>query len=337
MKVGMIGTGLQAKRRAPVLAQSREDSLTAVCSGNPERAKAFAAQYGTKAYDSWQDLVADSALDAVIITSPPDSHRDMTVAALKAGKHVLVEKPLSMTLAEGEEMVAAAKAANRVLKCGFNHRHHPALLDAKKAVDDGRLGKLMIGRCRYGLCGRTGYEKEWRGDTNKAAGGHLMELGIHGIDLFRWFFGEVEQIAGMTGTQYFPMAPLEDNGMAMLRHAGGGICSIHSSLTEWKNLFSFEVFGTEGYLMVEGLGASYGTEKLYVGKRDFSAPFQDVVTEYRGADKSWQLEWEEFAAAIKAGREPLGSGVDGLEALRVVFAAYASQKDGRMIAPSAVR
>jgi predicted dehydrogenase len=104
------------------------------------------------------------------------------------------------------------------------------------------------------------------------------------------------------------------------------MASVHSSLTPWKNVFSFEVFGEDGYLNVEGLGASYGTEKLIAGRRDFSAPFQDTITEFRGGDISWREEWKEFTRAIVERREPIGSGRDGLAAMRVALAAYRSEE-----------
>lgn len=331
MRVAMIGTGLQARRRAPVLAGSKTDSLAVVVSGSATRAKDFASKYRVEGTEDWRGAVARDDIDAVVVCTVPQSHAEITIAALEAGKHVLVEKPLSMTVAEGKAMVAAARKAKRILKCGFNHRHHPAVLQAKKLIDEGRFGKLIVGRCRYGLCGRTGYEKEWRGDPSKAAGGHLMELGIHAIDLYRWFFGEIAEVACMTGDLYFPMAPLDDNGMALMRARSGALLSLHSSLTQWKNLFSFEIIGTEGYFAIEGLGASYGNERLAVGKRDFEAPFQDTITEWRGGDNSWKLEWEEFVAAIGAGREPLGNGDDGLEAMRVALGAYEAERSRRTL------
>ena len=106
---------------------------------------------------------------------------------------------------------------------------------------------------------------------------------------------------------------------------------LHSSLTNWKNLFSFEIFGEDGYFEVEGLGASYGTERLIVGKRDFSAPFQDRVIEYRGGDTSWQSEWYEFKQAIAENRSPLGSDIDGLEVVRATLAAYHAEKSKTVV------
>lgn len=331
MKVAVIGTGLQAQRRAQVVGQSRRDSLAIVVSSDAQRARTFALSHGGEGLADWRAAVTRDGIDAVIICTTPDSHAEIAQAALRAGKHVLCEKPLSRTLAEAEAMLAAAHASGRILKCGFNHRHHPAPVQAKALADKGQFGRLLTGRCRYGFCGRPGYEKEWRSDPAKAAGGHLMEMGIHGIDLFHWFFGEVTEVFAMTGALYFPMAPLDDNGMATMRTKGGALLQLYSSLTQWKNLFSFEVIGEEGYFTVEGLGGSYGTERLIVGRRDFEAPFQDMATEYRGADRSWQLEWEEFAEAVRDMRQPLGNGQDGLEAMRVVLAAYESERTGRAL------
>ena len=158
-----------------------------------------------------------------------------------------------------------------------------------------------------------------------------MEQGIHAIDLFTWFMGEIHEVTSMTGIQYFKNQPLDDNGMAIFRMNTGATVSIHASLTHWKNLFNFQVFGEEGYIEIDGLGSSYGTEKLIFGKRDFEAPFNYHVTEFRGGDKSWSSEWNEFSSAIKEEREPLGNGYDGLSSLRVALGSYEAEKLGRVI------
>ena len=130
----------------------------------------------------------------------------------------------------------------------------------------------------------------------------------------------------MTGIQYFKTQPLDDNGIAIFRTANGALATLHASLTQWKNTFSFEVFDEDGYIMVDGLGASYGTEKLIVGKRDFNAPFNDHLTEFRGGDVSWQTEWKEFDDAITNKREPIGNGDDGLAVMKIALACYESEK-----------
>jgi predicted dehydrogenase len=322
MRVAFIGAGLQTRRRAPVVQQSPDDVLVEIVGHEHAPAGGLAGQLGCDWGTDWRRTVERKDIDAVVVTTPPHVHAEISIAALESGKHVLCEKPLCRTLEEAQAMLDAASRAGRVLKCGFNHRHHPAVLEARHRFEAGEFGRPISGRCRYGICGRPGYEHEWRADPARAAGGQYAEQGVHGIDLFRWFLGDLAEVSCMTAVGYFRAQPLEDNGMALFRSADGALAMLHASLTQWENLFSFEILGDEGYFRVEGLGATYGTEKLYVGKRDFSAPFADLVIQYRGGDSSWQAEWREFKAAIAEGREPLGNGHDGLEAVRATVASY---------------
>jgi len=322
MRVAFVGSGLQTRRRAPIVHQSKDDTLVVIAGTDEASRDALAAQFQCEAAADWRRVIERDDIDAVIVTTPPYVHAEITIAALDSGKHVLCEKPLSRTLEEARAMLAAAERAARVLKCGFNHRHHPAVLEARRRFESGDFGRPISGRCRYGICGRPGYENEWRADPARAAGGQYAEQGVHAIDLFRWFLGDLAEVSCMTAIGYFRDQPLEDNGMAIFRSSAGALAMLHASLTQWENLFSFEILGDEGYFSVEGLGATYGTETLSLGKRDFTAPFQDHVIQYRGGDSSWQAEWVEFKAAIAEGREPLGSGRDGLEAVRAALASY---------------
>jgi len=335
MKVAIIGAGLQCRRRAPVInispATAQKCQLALIADRTFAKAEAAAKNFGCAAAETWQEAVSRKDIDIVLVCTPPHVHAEITIAALQAGKHVLCEKPLARSLAEADAMLAAARKAKRILKCGFNHRHHPAVRQAKKIFDEGKLGKPLFGRCRYGICGRPGYEKEWRADPNQAAGGQFIEQGTHAIDLFRWFLGEINETAGMTANRYFTEQKLDEDGMALFRAANGATAMLHTSLTQWKNLFSFEIFGSDGYATVDGLGASYGTERLTIGKRDFEAPFNESVTEFRGGDVSWREEWQELVAAISEGREPLGNGEDGRKALQIALATYESEKSGKII------
>jgi len=180
----------------------------------------------------------------------------------------------------------------------------------------------MYVRCRHGIGGRPAYEQEWRAQGEISGGGELMDQGLHVLDLARWFLGEFSEVSGFLGTFYWEVAPLEDNAFTILRTATGKTASLHVSWTQWKNLFSFEIFGCEGYITVEGLGGSYGTQRASLGKRDLTAPFRQEVIEYRGEDGSWAQEWKEFKAAIAEGREPLGNGQDGFQAICLAYAIY---------------
>lgn len=322
MRVGMVGAGLQARRRGPVFSKIKDAKLVVISAEHEDHAKALGAQFNCESAKGWEWVGKRTDLDAIIVATPPNLHEPISVLAMNTGKHVLCEKPLARTLDECKTMIQVSQKTGKVLKCGFNHRHHPAMLEAKKLADEGKIGKLLFARCRYGITGEPGREKEWRADPKIASGGHLMEQGIHAVDLSRWFLGDFTEVAGFRETQYWPMGELEDNAFMMMRGKNGVMSSIHTSLLQWKNLFSFEIFGEEGYLEVEGLGSSYGTEKLHFCPKKYGKPFEVTTTEYRGDDKSWLLEWQEFAAAISGKRVPLGSAEDGMEAMRLVFEAY---------------
>ena len=189
MRVAVVGAGLQAKRRIQPVVESPGDELVVVSSGSGETARALADGFGCEAAVGWEEVVARPDVDAVIICTPPHLHADIALAAVQAGKHVLCEKPLARTLEEGERMLAAAAERGVVLRCGFNHRYHPAVRQVREWVDAGLIGEVMFIRCRYGHCGRPGYEADWRSDPRLVGGGHLMEHGIHAIDLIRWLSG----------------------------------------------------------------------------------------------------------------------------------------------------
>jgi predicted dehydrogenase len=331
MRVGMVGAGLQARRRGPVLLNFPETTLVVVSAVQRDHAAPLASRLGCEAAEGWESMVEREDLDALVVATPPHLHAQISIAAMRNGKHVLCEKPLARTIGEAETMVVTARETGRVLKCGFNHRHHPAVQQARRWFDDGRIGDPMFIRARYGIGGRPGYDREWRANPEVVSGGQLMEQGIHVVDLARWFLGEFAQVTAFVETAFWNIKPLEDNAFALFRTAAGTAASIHSSLTQWKNLFSFELYGRDGYIASEGLGGGYGTEKALFGKRDFAAPFAEEVVEFRGEDRSWHDEWQEFAAAVKARREPLGNSVDGREAMRLVFAAYESARAGRAI------
>ncbi len=331
MRVGIVGAGLQARRRGPVLANFPETKLVVVSAVQKDHAAPLASRLGCEAAEGWESMVERDDLDVLIVATPPHLHAPISIAAMRNGKHVLCEKPLAKTIEEAEVMVATARETGRVLKCGFNHRHHPAIQQARQWFDEGRVGDPVFIRARYGIGGRPGYEREWRANPEVVSGGQLMEQGIHVVDLARWFLGEFAQVTAFVETAFWNIKPLEDNAFALFRTGTGTAASIHSSLTQWKNLFSFELYGRDGYIAVEGLGGGYGTEKVAFGKRDFTAPFTEEVVEFRGEDRSWHDEWQEFVAAINEGREPLGNAADGLEAMRLVFAAYDSARAGRTI------
>lgn len=331
MKIGVIGCGLIGNRRARV-AQAAGDEVLLVADINAGAAQEIAAEVGSEWTEDWRAVADHQEIEAVVVATVNKALLPITLASLENGKHILCEKPLGRNGVEAWEMVQAAARHRRILKVGFNHRHHPALRQAQQMAQAGKIGPLMSIRAAYGHGGRPGYDQEWRGNADLAGGGELLDQGVHLVDLCRWFLGDFIQVSGMLGTWFWQIAPLEDNGFALLRTAAGQVATIHTSWTQWKNLFRFEVFGRDGYLSINGLGGSYGTETLTLGiRRPESGPPLVGSWEFSGPDISWQAEWEEFKAAIQEGRQPLGNGQDGYLAARVIDAIYESAKTGGMV------
>ncbi len=331
MRTAIVGAGRQARRRAAAIAGSADSEVAVVTAVPMTSAAALAHEVHADASTDWVAAVVRPDVDSVIVCTPPDLHAEIAIAALRAGKHVLCEKPLARSSAEGQRMVDEACAAGRILWCGFNHRYHPALRQVRAWLDQGNLGEAMYLRAHYGISGRPGYENEWRADPARVSGGQLMEQGIHLVDLARWFLGDFATALGSLGTYFWKEQPLEDNAFAILRKADGRVAMLHSSLTEWRNLFSLELFGTDAYARAEGLGGSYGLETATLGIRDFNAPFAEKCIEYRGTDPCWQLEWEAFVSAAESSGDGLTTARDGVHALRVVEAVYASASSGHRV------
>ena len=328
LRIGIVGVGRIGAQRAREVAHSPDTVLAAVHDADERRARRLAEEYGCDVKRSWEALVTAADVDAVVVATPNQWLAPIALRALNAHKHVLCEKPLALNAALAQALAECAARNGTRLKTGFNHRHHPALQKAHALARSGQIGRLLFIRCRYGHGGRAGYEKEWRADPGQSGGGELVDQGIHAFDLFRWFLGEFSEVYAVLARAFWPVA-VEDNAFCLLRTESGQVASLHASWTQWKNLFSFEVFGEDGYLIVEGLGGSYGRERLVVGRRpaEFGVP-EETVTEYGQEDCSWAAEWREFVAAIREGRRPLGDGEDGWASLRLVEAAYESARQG---------
>jgi predicted dehydrogenase len=337
MNVAIIGCGLIGKKRA--LALEKEDRLIACCDVRKEAAEAFAKEFSCPYYTDPSMLFGKADCDSVVVAVVNKNMKDIVVEGLRSEKHVLAEKPLGRNAAEAREMIEARQSSQvtsgklqvtnpesrfPVLKTGFNHRFHPHLWKAKEIVDKGGIGRVIIIRARYGHGGRPGMEKEWRSSKDLCGGGELLDQGVHVIDLIRWFGGDVLEATGKVETLFWPIE-VEDNAFAILKTDRGITASFHVSWTNWRNVFSFEVFGTDGYLKTEGLGGNYGPETLEFGKRKKEGGRPDIETfDFEVKDISWKKEWMEFKSAIHENREPIGSGLDGLKANEVVEALHAS-------------
>jgi predicted dehydrogenase len=333
MRVGVIGCGLIGCRRALVIRQSSDDNVVVVADVDGDAAKEAGRVVECEWTTRWADLVERDDLDAIVVATTNEWLSPISRAALESGKHVLCEKPAGRSPGEVQAMVKAADALGLTLKVGFNLRHASAIARAHLLYAEGAVGDLTFLRARYGHGGRPGMETEWRSNSAIAGGGELLDQGIHVVDLFRWFAGDFGEVFAYTANYCWPApmgtAGVEDNAFALFRAGTGAIASLHVSWTQWKNLFSLEVFGTAGYLVVEGLGGSYGPSTLRLGRHlpTGGAP-EETCEDFDGSEGSWAQEWHEFTSAIAEHRQPLGSGLDGLRAAEMVHGAYESALTG---------
>lgn len=318
--VGIVGCGLIGQKRAKALGESGQ--LVACADLNVARAESLARINSAKVFLDWRELVGSPTLDVVIVSTLHDSLAEITLAAVEAGKHVLVEKPAARSAAEIEPVIEAAAKRGVKVHVGFNHRYHRSLRKAKELVDSGVLGDLMFVRARYGHGARIGYDKEWRANPALSGGGELIDQGPHLIDLTRWFLGEITEIQGFAHTYFWDM-PVDDNGFMLLKTATKQVAFLHASCTEWKNIFSMEIYGKLGKLDLSGLGGSYGLEKItWYRMLPEMGPPETLSWEYPMGDDSWAVEIEELFADIRLDREPAAGLRDAQAALKVVESIY---------------
>jgi len=318
--VAILGCGLIGQKRAKAL----KGAHLRVCADlDASRAKQLASSYpGVESTTDWRSAIHRADVDIVIIATTNQALVEISLEAANAGKHILVEKPAARNVAELDMVINAVRKNDVLVRVGFNHRYHPSLLKAHELLDAGELGELMFIRGRYGHGGRIGYDREWRADPALSGGGELIDQGVHLIDLSRWFIGDFVSAEGFAHTYYWDML-VEDNGFMLLKTAKNQTAFLHVSCTEWKNLFSFEIYGKNAKLHIEGLGGSYGIEKLSFYKmRSEMGPPDTTTWEYPRGDNSWALEFAEFLEDIHLHRQPSVNLNDARESLLVVEKIY---------------
>jgi len=332
MNYAIVGCGLIGKKRLAALPASSK--LVVACDLNLTRAEELVKLAGTgRAVVDFKEAVTDPQVDGVIVATVNSELAPVSAAAIHAGKHVLVEKPAGISVREIDRLIALEKKHGVCVRVGFNHRYHPGFLKAHEIFASGVMGELMFIRARYGHGGRIGYDKEWRANPKLSGGGELIDQGIHLIDLAHWFLGDFKKVSGHADTLFWKM-PVDDNAFLDLQTGRGQTAWLHVSCTEWKNLFSFEIYGRNTKLHIEGLGGSYGVEKLYhYQMKPEMGPPDTKLYEFPGPDESWRKEMIEFEGDIqrvesgKRKAETKGPSLaEAKAALKVVEAIYNNKK-----------
>ena len=339
---GIVGTGMISKFHAMAIKDLSTARLVGCSDMRPERATEFAKQEGCKGYESLDAMLADPEVQVVTICTPSGAHVEPAVAAAKAGKHVLVEKPLEITLERCDKIINACKEAGVLLGAILPSRFSPANLALKKAIDAGRFGKLTMGDS-YVKWWRTQeyYDSgAWRGTWELDGGGSYMNQAIHNVDLLYWFMGDVDQVCGMTSTIAHERIAVEDVGSAVVKFKSGALGTLEATTSAWPgHLKKTEIHGTEGSVIVEQddvlmweflqpLPEDAGIKEQFAKKAGTTGGAADPKAI---AHTGHLRQFEDFVEAIQKGRAPMIDGLQGRKSVELILAIYESAWTGKRV------
>lgn len=320
MRGVIVGCGVVGKKRAESLPKGTK--LVGCFDSDLSNAGDFSQNFGVPSFSTLEELFSLENLSFIIIATQHDSLGKIARLAIHKSLPVFVEKPGAISFEELESVAKLSKSKNTLVHVGYNHRFHPAILKAQELASQNSIGPIMFIRGRYGHGGRIGYEREWRADKYKSGGGELIDQGVHLIEIVQFFLGEIVVDYAATPTYFWNM-PVEDNVFISLVNESGNIAFLHASCTEWKNMFSLEIYGKYGKLDISGLGRSYGQESitLYRMSPDMGPPISETW-EYPELDSSWQIEIRQFLDDIKYGTRKSDNLDSSLRVLKIIKDIY---------------
>lgn len=321
MKVGIVGFGKMGQIRAEAV----ENCGGTVIGIFDTDIKVTESKY--KIYDTVDELFIDEEIDSVFICTPNFLNAPYTIKALNSGKNVFCEKPPAKTTKELEGVLEAEKNSDKKLMYGFNHRHHQSIIKVKEIVDSGDYGKILWMRGRYGKNVNKDYFQNWRADKELSGGGILIDQGIHMLDLFVYMAGDFDKIQSTVSNQYWKIEGIEDNVFSILESTKSGVvASLHSTMTQWRHLFSFEIFLEHGYMTLNGLktpSGSYGEEVLTLAQNDKQGHRDSEEIIRYNTDHSWDNEVNQFFDFIKNDKPvDIGNSNDAMKIMKIIERIY---------------
>lgn len=328
INIGVIGFGKMGRIRAKAIAASGRGQIRSVYDPGPSGDCAKFAFTG-----SVDAIFNDPQIEAIFICTPNRFNKEYTVRALEAGKHVFCEKPPAFTEPELDGVAAAVLRTGKKLMYGFNHRHHASIKHMKSLIDSLEYGRVLWMRGRYGKSADRHFYSDWRSKKELAGGGIFLDQGIHMLDLFLHLGDDFDEVKAFVSNLFWKL-DIEDNVFAMFRNSRTGMAaSLHSTMTQWRHLFSLEVFLEKGYMVLNGLKTSsgtYGDEVLSVAKNRSTAPASTWEDEERTTyhtEGFWRSEIDHFMDAVIDGKPvAIGNLQDARKLMRLVDRVYA---DGR--------
>lgn len=325
IKIGIIGYGKMGQIRHKTVEESGRGNVIAVSE------PALPEEFNDLMNLSHEQIIEHPEIDAVFICTPNYLNKVLTIRALNAGKHVFCEKPPAFTAKDVTEIIEVEKKSDKKLMYGFNHRHHDSIISMKNIIDKGAYGKVLWMRGRYGKSVTENYYNQWRAKKVLAGGGILMDQGIHMLDLFLYLTGDFDIVKAEVSNLYWQM-DVEDNAFVILKDSSSGrVASLHSTMTQWRHLFSLEIFMEKGYMVLNGLNTStmsYGEEVLSIAKNRSTAPAatwnDEVITKY-DTNNSWRYEIDHFFDSIQNNKPAqIGNSADAYKLMRIIDSIYQS-------------
>ena len=345
----LIGLGKVASAHAEALMSLPRSRFVAVLDADPGRAGAFADRYGVRAYSSLDALLADAEVQMISICTPHPTHAGLAIRAAESGRHVLVEKPMAVDLADCDAMIAAAAAHGVRLGVVSQRRFYEPVRRMREAIEQGRIGRPVLATVTVlGWRGEDYYAADtWRGTWAGEGGGILVNQVTHHLDLLQWFMGPVEEVFGYCANLNHGFIEVEDTAVATLRFEGGALGSVVVSNSQKPGLFGrIHVHGATG----ASVGVQTETGSAFVAgvSVEVAPPFNDIWTIAGEEDllAGWQREdrdrasriditthyhraqIEEFLDAIREARPPMVPGEEGRRSVEIATAIYRSQADG---------
>jgi UDP-N-acetyl-2-amino-2-deoxyglucuronate dehydrogenase len=336
LNFGIIGCGRIAYKHAEAIKKNEKANLLSVCDVIEDRVVNYKDKYGAQEhYIDYQELLENPDLDVVSICTPSGMHAEMGIAAAKAGKHVIVEKPMAMSLQDADDLINACDENGVKLAVCFQNRFNPPVQKLRRALEEGRFGKLTHGSAVVRWFRPQDYydQAPWRG-TRANDGGCLMNQSIHNIDLLQWMMGPVESVFGYTANNLRKIE-CEDVGVAVLKFKSGALGVIEASTTVYpENLEeTLNIFGEKGTVVLGGIAVNKIETWKFADAKEENGSFgehqQDVPNVYGFGHEALI---DDFIQAVNGGRKPYIDGREGEKALRIILGLYGSMRTGKEIA-----
>lgn len=335
VRFAIAGCGVISKTHADCIARLPGAVLAACCDSNAQKLRSFCNAYGCRGYVNLDDLMDQEDVDVVAVLTPSGLHAQIGLSALSRGKHILMEKPLEITMEKAQMLVQSARKAGRILCCISQHRFDHGIAALKSAIQAGELGRLSFGACHTKWFRSQEYydSADWRGTWQWDGGGALMNQSIHYVDLLRYLMGEAEEVFAYCATRAHDIE-VEDVAAAVVRFRSGAVGMIEGNTAAWPGYYTrLDIYGNDGSVVIQDdkvISWHMKSQKAYVPPQGGGGPITASSSAALSLDAHYR-QYEDLIGAVREEREPLVNGEDALASLALVLAVYESARTGKPV------